>query len=146
MFILFAVFAVLSVMIIYIGSGVYGGISENKSANEQKRTTLSYIVNKVRDTGGSISIRETDGIPVLALQDNTGDVTVETLIYEYDGRLMEMRIMAGDEFDLKFGSTLLKTDGIVFELDKERKLLSVTVKDSEDGDSSVSVYLGERAG
>jgi len=52
MFVLFAVFAILSVLIIFIGSGVYSRITENKVINEQTRTTLSYIANKVRETDG----------------------------------------------------------------------------------------------
>lgn len=144
MFVLFAVFAVLSVLIIYIGSGVYDRIAENKQANEQTRTTLSYIANKVRETGGgeNVYIKETDGIPVLVLKSNIDGEPVETLIYEYDGRLMEMRVSEGDMFELQFGSTILKTGGIAFEIDDAKELLSVSVKEKGGSGNDISIYLG----
>ena len=144
MFVLFAVFAVLSVLIIYIGSGVYDRISENKQLNEQTRTTLSYITNKVRQTDGgeNIYLKEHQNTQILVLKQDDGNDSTENLIYEYDSKLMEMTVSEGDMFDLQFGSVLLDTDGIGFELDDEKNILSVSVTDKAGKTTKVSIYAG----
>ncbi len=143
MFILFAVFAVLSVLIIYIGSGVYYKISEDKEINEQSRTTLSYVVNKVRSVGNEddVYVRENNGRDVLVIKGNSYGNDVETLIYEYDNNLMEMMVSEGDTFDLQFGDVLVKIDNVSFEIDKEKSLLTVLLTDNLGNNSEVSVYL-----
>lgn len=143
MFVLFAVFAILSVLIIFIGSGVYSRITENKVINEQTRTTLSYIANKVRETDGieNIYLTEKEGSQVLVLKAEYEDYTADTWIYEYDSKLMEMTVDSGDEFELRFGDVLLDTDGVEFYIDEEEKLLKVSIFDKNAKESKVSIYL-----
>lgn len=144
MFALFAVFAILSVLIIFIGSGVYGRIAENKEINEQTRTTLSYISNKVRETEGNenVFLMEKDGEQVLVLRHEYEDYSLDTWVYEYDSKLMEMTVDSGDEFELKYGDVLLDTDGVEFEIDETNQLLNVSVFDKNDKESKMSIYLG----
>lgn len=142
MFVLFAIFAILSVLIIFIGSGVYGRITENKEINEQIRTTLSYITNKVRETDGNVYLMEKDGNQVLVLTHEYEDYSVDTWVYEYNSKLMEMTVDSGDEFDLKYGDVLLDTDGVKFCIDEQNKLLNVSVFDKNAQESKVSIYLG----
>ncbi len=143
MFVLFAVFAILSVLIIFIGSGVYSRITENKEINEQTRTTLSYIANKVRETDGieNIYLTEKEGSQVLVLKAEYEDYAADTWIYEYDSKLMEMTVDSGDEFELRFGDVLLDTDGVEFYIDEEEKLLKVSIFDKNAKESKVSIYL-----
>lgn len=143
MFVLFAVFAILSVLIIFIGSGVYSRITENKVINEQTRTTLSYIANKVRETDGieNIYLTEKEGSQVLVLKAEYEDYAADTWIYEYDSKLMEMTVDSGDEFELRFGDVLLDTDGAEFYIDEEEKLLKVSIFDKNAKESKVSIYL-----
>lgn len=143
MFILLAVFAVLSVLIIYIGSGVYYKISENKEINEQSRTTLSYVVNKVRSIGNEedVYVKEDNGRDILVIKSELYDNVVETLIYEYDNKLMEMMVSEGDTFDLQFGDILMKIEDVSFEIDKEKSLLTVFVTDKTGDYSEASIYL-----
>ena len=137
MFVLFAVFAILSVLIIFIGSGVYSRITENKVINEQTRTTLSYIANKVRETDGieNIYLTEKEGSQVLVLKAEYEDYAADTWIYEYDSKLMEMTVDSGDEFELRFGDVLLDTDGVEFYIDEEEKLLKVSIFDKNAKES-----------
>lgn len=141
MFILFAMFAILSVLIIYIGSGVYGRISANKQINEKTRTTVSYIVNKIRATDGEdvyIDVREDTA--VLVLETQSGETIINNIIYEYDSKLMEMTLEAGDEFELKHGEILLDSDGVDFE--KNGELLTITVRNENGKQECVNVFLG----
>ena len=48
MLILFSVFAVMSVLLILIGSNVYGKIADNQEVNGNSRKILSYVTNKDR--------------------------------------------------------------------------------------------------
>lgn len=143
-FVLFAVFAILSVLIIFIGSGVYGRISENKEINGQTRTILSYIANKVRETDGrdNVFIMEKDGEQVLVLRHEYDDYSLDTWVYEYDSKLMEMTVDSGDEFELKYGDVLLDTEGVEFGIDEDNQLLNVSVFDKNDKESKMSIYLG----
>lgn len=143
MFILFAMFAILSVLIIYIGQGVYDRISENKESNSQTRTTISYVMNKVRETGinGNVEIVINNGIDMLALKDDTSDVKGVTYIYEYAGKLMEMKLLEGDKQKPEFGDVLLEVDDITFRIDEQSELLTVTVTDKNRKKTSVSCYL-----
>lgn len=144
MFVLFAIFAILSVLIIFIGSGVYSRISENKEINEQTRTTLSYITNKVRETdgNGNVYLMEKDGNQVLVLRHEYEDYSVDTWVYEYNSKLMEMTVDSGDEFELKYGDVLLDTNDVKFYIDEEKHLLNVSVFDKNAEESKVSIYLG----
>lgn len=143
MFVLFAIFAVLSVLIIFIGSGVYGRITENKEINEQTRTTLSYITNKVRETDGedNVFLMEKEGNQVLVLRHEYDDYSSDTWIYEYNSKLMEMTVDAGDEFELRFGDVLIDTSDVRFYIDEEKKLLKVSIFDKNEKESKVSIYL-----
>lgn len=143
MFVLFAIFAILSVLIIFIGSEVYSRITGNKEINERTRTTLSYITNKVRETDGSknVDIIEKDGSQVLVLKNEYEDYSFETWVYEYDSKLMEMRIDSGDEFELKYGDVLLDTNGVKFYIDEDKNILNVSIYDKNAKESSVSIYL-----
>ena len=145
MFVLFAVFAILSVLIIFIGSGVYSRITENKEINEQTRTALSYISNKVRETNGedNVYLMEKNGKQVLVLRQEYEDYSVDTWVYEYNSKLMEMTVDSGDEFELKFGDVLLDINGLDFCIDEENRLLSVSVFDKNAKESKVSIYLGK---
>lgn len=144
MFLLFAIFAILSVLIIFIGSGVYSRITENKEINEQTRTTLSYITNKVRETDGSnnVYLMEKDGRRVLVLRHEYEDYSIDTWIYEYNSKLMEMTVDSGNEFELKFGDVLLDANGVEFYIDEEKHVLNVSVFDKNEKESKVSIYLG----
>lgn len=144
MFVLFAVFAILSVLIIFIGSGVYNKISDNKTLNEQTRTTLSYMVNKVRASGlgENIYIKDMDGTEVLTVKNNADGISIETLIYEHNGKLMEMTVAEGDSFELQFGDALIDIGKVEFDIDKEKNLLSIEVTNEQGEGSSVSLYLG----
>ena len=143
MFVLLAIFAILSVLIIFIGSGVYSRITGNKEINEQTRTILSYITNKVRETDGikNVQIIEREGSQVLVLKKEYDDYSSDTWVYEYNSKLMETTVDSGDEFELKYGDVLLDTNGVKFYIDEGKNVLNVTIYDKNAKESSVSIYL-----
>lgn len=145
MLVLFSVFAVMSVLLILIGSNVYGKITTSQEINGNNRTVLSYITNKVRacQVEGGVYLEEKDGAEVLVIVSSEGDDTYETLIFEKNGRLKEATIAAGDDYNLEFGDVLAEVSEFSMELNSVTGVLSVTVG-TQDETSSMDVYTGNR--
>jgi hypothetical protein len=139
MLVLFTVFAILSVLLIIIGSKVYGNIVESQEKNGNGRNILSYVTNKVRSCQslGQIYIEEKDGVPVLVI----GDEQHETLIFYKDGKLKEATISAGDDYNLLFGDAIAEVDNFTFHINKDTNMLKLTV-DIDNKVKYIEVYVG----
>ena len=83
MLVLFSIFAIMSVMLIFIGANVYGKIIETQEINGNNRMILSYITNKIRtcQSDNGIFIENKDGTEVLVITTGEGDAVYETLIF-----------------------------------------------------------------
>lgn len=139
MLVLFTVFAILSVLLIIIGSKVYGNIVDSQEKNGNGRNILSYVTNKVRtaENTGQVFIEEKEGIPVLVISGNEQ----ETLIFYKDGKLKEATISAGDDYNLYFGDVIATVDNFIFQINKDTNMLKLTV-DIDNKVKSIEVYVG----
>lgn len=139
MLVLFTVFAILSVLLIIIGSNVYGNIVDSQEKNGNGRNVLSYVTNKVRtaESIGQVFIEEKDGIPVLVIS----GYEQETLIFYKDGKLKEATISAGDDYNLYFGDVIATVDNFTFQINKDTNMLKLTV-DIDNKLKSIEVYVG----
>lgn len=139
MLVLFTVFAILSVLLIIIGSNVYGNIVDSQEKNGNGRNVLSYVTNKVRtaENTGQVFIEEKDGIPVLVISGNEQ----ETLIFYKDGKLKEATISVGDDYNLYFGDVIATVDNFTFLINKDTNMLKLTV-DIDNKVKSIEVYVG----
>lgn len=139
MLVLFTVFAILSVLLIIIGSKVYGNIVESQEKNGNGRNILSYVTNKVRNCQSldDIRIEEKDGVPVLVISDEE----VETLIFYIDGKLKEATISAGDDYNLYFGDVLAEVDDFTFKINQNTNMLKLTVN-IDNKVKYIEVYVG----
>ncbi len=148
MFVLFTFFAILSVLIIVIGSGVYEKISNNKALNEQSRTTLSYVVNKVRGAESEYSVRmeQAEGKDVLVIDNEIEGMKMSTLLFVKNGKLKEATIMTGDEYTLDFGDIVIDVNDFYFDINEEDGLLTVGIIDTQGYESKTSVYLKKMGG
>lgn len=145
MLVLFSIFAIMSVLLILIGSNVYGKITTSQEINGNNRTILSYITNKVRacQNDGGVYLEEKDGVQVLVIVSSEGDAAYETLIFENNGKLKEATIVVGDEYNLDFGDTLTEISEFSLKLNSVTGMLNVTVGTmGETG--SVDIYTGNR--
>ena len=145
MLVLFSVFAVMSVMLILIGSNVYGKIIASQDKNGNNQTILSYITNKVRvcQLDNGIFVEEKDGTKVLVVKTAVENEVYEMLIYEVDGKLKEATISEGDDYTLDFGDVLAEVSDFDISMDNLTGLLTITVG-SEGNIRSVDVYTGIR--
>ena len=139
MLVLFTIFAVLSVLLIIIGSNVYGNIVDSQEKNGNGRNILSYVTNKVRtaESTGQVFIEEKEGIPVLVISGNEQ----ETLIFYKDGNLKEATISAGDDYNLFFGDVIATVDNFSFQINKDTNMLKLSV-DIDNKVKSIEVYVG----
>lgn len=145
MLVLFSVFAIMSVLLILIGSNVYGKIATSQEINGNNRTVLSYITNKVRacQVEDGVYLEEKDGTKVLVIVSLEGEEAYETLIFENNGRIKEATIVSGDDYNLEFGDVLTEVSEFSMELNAVTGVLKLTVG-TKDETSSVDVYTGNR--
>ncbi len=141
--ILFAIFSLLSVLLIMIGSNVYNEISNNDSNNSDVRTSLSYVANKVRsyDNKNAVYVDEINGIEALVMEQDTEGKTIQTLLFYKDGYLKETTIIKGDEFTNDFGDKIMKLNSFDIVKDEAKKLFTFTITDSNNREQSISVAL-----
>lgn len=141
---LFAIFTILSSLVIVIGINVYKNISDNQKDNNQIRTTLTYIVNKVRanDEEAKIYIENKDNVDVLVFESDMDGTAIQNLIFFHNGELKEATIAKGDDFDLTFGDVVIKTKEFKFDINDNR--LNINVKDKDGKSISQSVNFKAR--
>lgn len=145
MLVLFSIFAIMSVLLILIGSNVYGKITTSQEISGNNRNMLAYITNKVRtcQVENGVFVEEKDGTQVLVILSSHGEETYETLIYEHNGKLKEATIMAGDEYNLDFGDVLAEVADFEISLDVATGVLNVTIE-TQGEKRHVNVYAGGR--
>lgn len=140
--ILFSLFIVMCVILINFGSSVYKNISDSQELNNEKRTTLSYVVNKIRSSSlEMVSIDEKNGTKVLVIDNEGTSSEYQTIIFCNDGYLKEATIMKGDEYTLDFGSNLLKIDG--FDIEIAGNLVTFKLTDKYNDEYTVSVRVND---
>ena len=71
--VLLTLFAVLSFFLVLIGGNAYRSTVARMDRNNQLRTTVSYIANKVRANGKEAELKTVNGVSVLALKERTQD-------------------------------------------------------------------------
>ncbi len=145
MLVLFSVFAIMSVMLILIGSNVYGKVIESQDINGNNRMVLSYITNKVRacQIDNGVYIEEKDGTKVLVVKTADGDDVYEMLIYEVDGKLKEATVASGDEYTFDFGDILAEVSDFDISINDVTGVLTIKVGTSGKI-SGVDVYTGKK--
>jgi len=143
-FILFlvCVFVVCSLFIILYGGEVYKNIQYHADSNHSNRVSVSYITNKVHmyDKSGCVSVYDAgDGIKALMLTDKGSKSDSYTLIYLYDGMIMECYIDDLKYFDPKYGEDIIEADE--FEVALKGGGISIKTTDSYGKTTEYTVAL-----
>ena len=97
-----ALFALMLGCILWLtalGAGLYGQLAASRTANDQARATLRYLVTRVReaDAAGAVTVRQEGEGEVLVLAD--ADTGYETRIFLSEGWLVEQLCPAGAALD-----------------------------------------------
>lgn len=138
-FLLIGMFALFSLLCVVVGIGVYRGVVENASTNEQVRTTLSYIANKVHaaDFQGAIEVENWHGINALLLREDYDGQPYETRIYylpgdgEEPGGLYEHFAYQGDDWGPEGGDFILSLGGLEIEQEADKVVLTLQPLEGE---------------
>lgn len=135
---LFFVFAVSSFSVLILAADIYASTTDRLSTNDENRTALSYISEKIRqnDSNGAIDMVSVDGTDCLALSAVYNGTPCTTYIYVYDGCLKELFINDGIPVSLKDGRDIMQIASL--SIDRlEDHLYLFTAVDSTGTESSV---------
>ena len=138
---LFGIFAVCVLMVLLTGANAYRRLTERDQQAYQRRTCAQYIAARVRqaDSLGGVALESFGDGYALAL---TEDENYHTLVYCYDGWLMELYCGVDAELEPQDGERLLEMDGLEFSL--KDGLLTAAI-DGADGTEDV-LRLSLRSG
>lgn len=137
---LFCAFAASVLLVLIIGAGVYKNTVKSIEDRFHERTCLSYVSSKVRhyDTSGGIHLQQFGDGQALALEETYGDSSFVTLIYTYQGNVMELFMEKGTQLAPEDGEIIIKDIGLEFEQAAESLIkVSCTGKNGR----SESIYI-----
>lgn len=125
---LFCLFAMCSLVIIFIGSQVYSSTVDTLEQNYTQYTAIDYIQEKVRQnlSEGKIEIQNFDQYQVLCIHETYQQIPYTTYIYCDQGNLKELLISDEQPFEKERGETIMDVDQISFQI--QNTLLTITVK------------------
>ncbi|HAQ39395.1 MAG TPA: hypothetical protein DCM73_00140 [Clostridiales bacterium] len=139
---LFLLIAVLSVMIILLGKDIYSSINEDRAANYDRRVSLSYMANKIRqsDKENSVRIENLNGENAIVINETYDDENYETWIYFYDNAIYEMFTDAGSEFSPDDGMRILEVESLGIEKLKDNLYKFTTKVNGESTELVLNLY------
>ncbi len=134
-FLAIAVFALMALLTVVLGAGVYRSVATRAENNHSLRSAITYVTGKLRSIGegGEVRIEKTEvGSGALVLAEQIGDEWYETRIYAYGGRLYEVFSERGMVFDPEGGQAIAKLDDFRAEMVGEHLIrLQATVNGTE---------------
>lgn len=125
--ILFCVFALSTLVVVYIGSSVYSSTVDTMDINFHNHVALDYIVEKVHqgDHGQNIELQKKDDIEVLSIHETYYKKAYTTYIYLYDNQLKELFISDEESFNKEDGENIMEIDSLSMKIDND--ILSVSL-------------------
>jgi len=118
---LLVLFAATAFALVLIGAKHYRQVTNDMTTNHDRRTTASYLAEKIRqsDTEGAISLCTIQGTPALSILTTEEDVTYITYIYLYDDYLRELVVTENSVFSLSGGQPIIAIRDIQFSMENE---------------------------
>lgn len=139
---LFYVFLISAILVIVIGANVYRGIQQTSEENYGMRTSLAYVMEKIRqgDAEGSVTVGSLDdGTQAILLSSTYNDVSYTTYIYTCENEMRELFLKDGSSSAAADGTVLIQDVSLSFE-ETEDGIIQVTATDSEGSVSSVMIH------
>lgn len=141
---LFFVFASSSLVVLIVAADLYSDTAGRLQINDENRTALSYVAEKIRqsDTNGSMQITEVGGTPCFSISADYNGERYITYIYVYKGMLKELFVRDKTPVSLKDGMDI--TEVASLSIKKEGTCLyRFTAVDSQGHESSL--LMAERS-
>ncbi len=111
---LFGVFAVCLLMVLLTGADTYKRLTNTNQTAYDNRTCVQYIATQVRraDCADSVSLTSFGEGDALSLAENIDGETYVTLIYVYNGYLMELFCSDVDAMSPEDGEQIMEIGGL----------------------------------
>ena len=140
LFLTVAVFALMALLTVVLGAGVYRSVVGRAEVNHEARTAMAYITGKLRANTGSTTLETTEvGNDMLVLSEEIGGADYETRIYAHEGALYEVFAAADIDFAPEEGQPIAALDG--FSAQMEESALRLTVRaGGEDYTAHVALW------
>ena len=140
LFLTVAVFALMALLTVVLGAGVYRSVVGRAEVNHEARTAMAYITGKLRANTGSTTLEKTEvGNDMLVLSEEIGGADYETRIYAHEGTLYEVFAAADIDFAPEEGQPIAALDG--FSVQMEENALRLTVRaGGEDYTAHVALW------
>ena len=136
------VFGATLLLSLATGAGVYRRVESRVEESSQARVSLSYITARIHayDQAGMVETGSYgDGGAVFLYQEIDGAL-YETILYVYDGNLMEMLCEKDQEMGPEFGETVSPAQDLTVEEPREGLLrLALTEPDGQTRTADVHV-------
>ena len=136
------VFGATLLLSLAAGAGVYRRVQSRVEESAQARESLSYVAAKIHacDRAGMVEAGSFGGGGAVFLYEEIEGFTYETILYVYDGYLMEMLCEKGGEMPPEFGETVAAARALrVTEPGKNLLRLELTEPDGQR--RSADVYV-----
>ena len=141
LFLAVAVFALMALLTVVLGAGVYRSVVGRAEVNHEARTAMAYVTGKLRANTGDVSLEQTEvGEDMLVLSEEIGGANYETRIYAHEGMLYEIFAAAEIDFAPDQGQPIAALEA--FSAEKEENALRLTVRAGGE-DYAARVALGE---
>ena len=116
-----------AMLLVTLGASAYSSIRKNTDASDSKRMSLGYVANKIAscDTAGCVRAEERFGLPTIVLIEE-GLEECETLIYFFEGQLMEHFKLTESEIEPQYGTVLANLSAFDFDCSPDRIVLTAT--------------------
>lgn len=145
---LFAVFAVLVMSVITAAANVYRSAEERDGAILDGCIAKQYLTTKLwRLDGLSPTVRDLDGNeckagPGLEYYEDMDGTLCRTMIYFHDGQVYEDFTLAGLDFAIGNGQSVLRMEDLVFERTEHGIAAHLTLEDGR----TETIFVGFRSG
>lgn len=136
------VFGATLLLSLATGASVYRRVADRVEESAADRVSLSYITAKIHssDAAGMVKVRPYGDGDGIFLYQEFEDVTYETILYVYDGYLMEMLCETAWELDPEFGELVSEARDLTVG-QPAPGLLRLELTAADGGVQSVDVFL-----
>ena len=140
LFLIVAIFALMALLTVVLGAGVYRSVVGRGEVNHEARTAMAYVTGKLRANTGEVSLEKTEvGHDMLVLSEEIGGELYETRIYAHEGTLYEVFAAADIAFAPEEGQPIAMLDSFCAEAEENTLRLTVRAGD-EDYTAHVALW------
>lgn len=143
---LFAVFAASVLAVLLTGAKAYRGVTRRDQEAYNARTAVQYVAQRVRqaDSLYGVAVEEFGGVESLVL--GQGEEYI-TRLYCYEGWLMELYCLAGEDFSPEDGERVVEAQELKLSLDRGMLGVQVlTAQEEAPGSRTSELWLALRSG